>query len=43
MQFIFFKLENEKFNFFRALGGIADVAAWGAVLSILMKIFPGQV
>jgi len=25
------------------LGGIADVAAWGAVLSILMKLFPAQV
>ncbi len=27
----------------RALGGIADVAAWGAVLSILMKLFPSKV
>lgn len=24
----------------RALGGIADVAAWGAVLAILLKVFP---
>ena len=29
--------------FCRALGGIADVAAWGAVLSILMKLFPSKV
>ncbi len=28
---------------YRALGGIADVAAWGAVLSILMKLFPTKV
>lgn len=27
----------------RALGGVADVAAWGAVLSILMKLFPARV
>ena len=32
-----------KLYFSRALGGIADVAAWGAVLSILMKLFPKQV
>jgi MFS family permease len=31
------------FLLFRALGGIADVAAWGAVLSILMKLFPNKV
>jgi hypothetical protein len=31
------------FSICRALGGIADVAAWGAVLSILMKLFPAQV
>ena len=24
----------------RALGGIADVAAWGAVLATLLKVFP---
>ena len=27
----------------RFLGGMADVAAWGAVLSIMMKLFPNKV
>ena len=36
-------LLNQGFTLYfisRALGGIADVAAWGAVLSILLKLFP---
>ena len=27
----------------RFLGGMADAAAWGAVVSILMKLFPNHV
>jgi MFS family permease len=30
-------------GFFRFLGGVADAAALGAVLSILMKLFPKYV
>ncbi len=43
--YLHFQLCQEKNHIiiFRALGGIADVAAWGAVISILMKIFPSKV
>ena len=27
----------------RFLGGLADAAAWGALISILMKLYPNQV
>ncbi len=32
-----------KFPFCRFLGGVADAAAWGSVVSILMKVFPNHV
>ena len=28
---------------YRFLGGLADAAAWGALISILMKLYPNQV
>ena len=39
------KNKNKNFfiHFFRFLGGVADAAALGAVLSILMKLFPKYV
>ena len=30
-------------NFLRFLDGVADAAAWGAGVSILMKLFPNKV
>ena len=30
-------------DFFRFLDGVADAAAWGAGVSILMKLFPNKV
>lgn len=38
-----FMLSKVLFIPYRALGGIADVAAWGAVMSILLKLFPDKV
>ena len=30
-------------NIFRALDGMGDAAAWGAILSIMMKLYPDKV
>ena len=35
--------ENFFHDFFRFLDGVADAAAWGAGVSILMKLFPNKV